>query len=221
MARGSEAKLFGNEPSQGVAAGLTFCRFRNGPHEVARRALYKFVRENGGLEPRHIVRGRDQAAARNLVAGVQDARIAGHSGFVFVIPAGPVGDHRKKIIRLGVLHSRRFENILPHKVHVLLRGGAFQHAPKKRVAVGRIVEFRSGFRDQWVGRENLQRLLHVRKMPGTVFGNVSLSVAVVMTDASQMAEQFTRGDRPFFLRERRAVLLNGRIEIQFAALPEL
>ena len=58
-------------------------------------------------------------------------------------------------------------------------------------------------------------------MPGAILGDVAFSVAVVVADAAQMAKQLARGDGPFFLRKRGAVFLDGRVEVQFAVLPEL
>ena len=58
-------------------------------------------------------------------------------------------------------------------------------------------------------------------MPGAVLGNVTFAVRMVMADSAEVAEEFSGGDGPFFLREFRAVFLHRGIEVQFAALPEL
>src|SRR5260370_28060143 len=128
---------------------------------------------------------------------------------------------REEIIGLGVRHPRGLENILPHVVHVFLRRGAFQHTAEKRVAVRRVVEFRSRFRDQRIGSENLQRLFHAREMAGTILGNVSFSVAVVMADASQVGKQTTRGNRPLFLWKHTAKLLAARVQGQISPPPKI
>ena len=169
----------------------------------------------------HIVRGRDQSSAGNLVTGIQNARIADHAGFVLVIPARAVRNDCEKIIGLRLFHSREPKNILLHVVHVFLRRGAFQNAAQERVAVSRIIELRGRFRHQRVTGENLERFFHARKMPGAVLGDVSFSVGVVMPDASQVAEQLAGGDRPLLLRKRRAVFLYGRIEVQLSAFEKL
>src|ERR1700674_3212556 len=132
-----------------------------------------------------------------------------------------MGNDGEKIIGLGVQHSRRRKNVFAYIVHVFLRGGAFQHAPEKRIAVGRVVEFRSRFRDQGIEGEYLQGLFHTREMTGAVLGDVSFAVAVVVTDTSQMPQQCARGDRRFFLGKDRTILLDGRVEVQLAALPKL
>src|SRR5216684_7159717 len=58
-------------------------------------------------------------------------------------------------------------------------------------------------------------------MPRTIFGNVSLSVAIVVADASQVAKQLARGNRRFFLGKCRTIFLDGNVEVQFTLLPEL
>ena len=54
----------------------------------------------------------------------------------------------------------------------------------------------------------------------TDFG-VVLRITTIMPDSAQMPEQLACGNRPFFLRKCRTVVLHWHIQIQFSSLPKL
>src|SRR5260370_35500385 len=106
MACGADAEFVGYERSQSVVAGLADGGLRDGPHEIARAALQELVGEKGGFEFSDVVRGGDEAAAGNFVAGVEDASVVNGAGFVFVRPAGGVRGVGEEDVGLPVGRGR-------------------------------------------------------------------------------------------------------------------
>jgi hypothetical protein len=50
-----------------------------------------------------------------------------------------------------------------------------------------------------------------------ILWDIAFAVRIVMSDASQVAEQFAGSDWPLFLREGRAILLDFGIELELSA----
>jgi len=54
-----------------------------------------------------------------------------------------------------------------------------------------------------------------------VVGDVALALIVVVANAGEVGEELARGDGGIFLREGRAIFLDGSVEVELAAFIEL
>ena len=210
-----------NAPTQAITCRGTVSGLLGGPHQVPRFAAYESVCQQGRREVSQVVGGGDEAAAGDFVAGIEDAGVVDGAGFVLVVPAGAVRDDREEIVGLGVVHGGGTKDIFAGVVGEFLRCGAFEDAADYGVAVSGVIEPGAGLGYERIVGENLQGFLHGGEMPGAVFGDVAFAVFVVMTDAAEVGKKLAGGDGSVFLREHRAIFLDGGVEIELAAIDEL
>ena len=167
--------------------------------------------KHGHFKVGHVIDIRDNPAAGDFVAGVQNAGVAHDASIIPVIPARAVRNHGEEIIVARLLHSRRLKNIFAQEVHEFFRRSAFENATRQGVTIGRIVKPRARLGYQRITGKELKRLFDAGEMPGAIFGDVAFTVRVVVTDTTEVSEQFPRRDGPLLLRKRRTIFLHGSI----------
>src|SRR5262249_14693101 len=204
--------ILGSAPTESVGRRLTVGCLLRGPHRLASLATHELVAEHRDREASHVVGGGNEPSARNLVAGIQDARVL-HSGVgVLVIPARAVRNDGEIVVGLRVVHGGGTENVSADVIRKFLGGGTFDDAADDSVAVSGIVEFRAGGGDKRIFGKDGERFPHTGKVTGAVFRNIAFSVRIIVTDPAKMAEKLAGGDRRLLFWKIWTVLLDRRVE---------
>src|SRR5712672_924317 len=78
-------------------------------------------------------------------------------------------DDGEEVVGLGTVHGGGAQNIFADEVDIFLRRGAFEDAAEQRVAVGGIVEWRAGLREERDVGEGRERFFHGGEVVGGSF----------------------------------------------------
>src|SRR3984957_19328107 len=130
-------------------------------------------------------------------------------------------DDGEPIVDLCLPHACGNENILAHEIDILRARCTFYYAPDQRVSLRRVVKRLAGLGQKRFVLEEVEASLNRIDEVLRVSDFEIIRPPLVVASAGEMSQALPRADRPRFLRECRAIFLDGPIKIELTALLEL